>query len=175
MNSKSNLSKLSRAKGHRSALMRNMVTSLVLFEHMKTTKAKAKAVVPYFDKIITIAKTKEAREARRQLESIIYDKNAVKKVLEVFRPRFEKDNSGFVKAFNIGNRKGDNAEMMMLMVKGYEYKDIGKKTKANKKKESKNEVKDSSKTEVSNIRNITETSQVKNAGQQGKAKSRSGI
>lgn len=176
MNSKSNLSKLSRAKSHRKSLMRNMVTSLVLYEHMKTTKAKSKLVLQNFDRIINTAKQEDKRKAKKDLQQFFYDDNAVAKAMDILAKRFDKEDSGYVHVYKLGRRKGDNAEMVKLLVKGYEYKEIGK---GNKKQAKANEIKEERKQEVeqptvSLKQDNKAKSQVKDASPT-RVKSRSGI
>ena len=128
MNSKSNLNKLGVKKSHRVALKKNLLSDLIIYEHIKTTKAKAKAVAPIFDKVVRLSKLDlPKRELERKLIMLVGNKNAVSKLIEVFSKRFEKDNTGLVKLFMLQPRKGDGAERIEMIVKGYSYKDIGKK------------------------------------------------
>lgn len=134
MNTKTNIAKLGRKKSHRESLKKNLLTSLVLYEHLKTTQSKGKALVPLFDDLIKQSK-KEKHLAERNVGKALFDQNAVMKVLEVFAERFKDQNSGFIKMFKLGKRKGDNADMVQLFVKGYAYKDIGTEVKKAKKSE----------------------------------------
>lgn len=106
---------LSRKKDYRNNVVRNLATSLILYEEIKTTKAKAKALKPALEHLIVIAKKNDLR-ARRILEGYLFDKNAVKKMLEVLVPRFQKTNSGFIKTYKLGSRLGDNAEMVLMQL-----------------------------------------------------------
>lgn len=93
--------------------LRNMATSLVLYEKVDTTKAKAKMLKGYMDKIISKSK-KADLTAIRNLHKIFFDDNAVKKVIEVLVPRYKERTSGFTKTYLLKNRLGDNSEMMRL-------------------------------------------------------------
>jgi large subunit ribosomal protein L17 len=93
--------------------IRNMVTSLVLYEKIDTTKPKAKMLKSYIDKIISRSK-KADLAAIRNLHKIFFDDNAVKKVIEVLVPRYKDRTSGFTRTYNLKNRLGDNAEMMRV-------------------------------------------------------------
>ena len=104
---------LSRKKDNRKSLLRNLATSLVLYEEVKTTEAKAKAVKPIVEHLIAIAQ-KDDLAARRKLLSYLFDKKAVKKVFEAIVPRYKKLNSGYVLSYRIGKRKGDSASLMIL-------------------------------------------------------------
>ncbi|MBW7953610.1 MAG: L17 family ribosomal protein [Candidatus Dojkabacteria bacterium] len=176
MNSKISTKKLGVKKSHRKALKANLLTSLVLYEHITTTRAKAKAVLPMFDKLIKQAK-KGGYLASRSLEQSLNDANAVRKVQDVYLERFKKDNNGLVHVFKLGNRKGDNAPMVKLMVKGYEYKEIGTKKdkKADKKEEKQDTVEVKQSRPIDAKKDLTAKSQTSSASALGKAKSRSGI
>ncbi|KXK26206.1 MAG: 50S ribosomal protein L17 [candidate division WS6 bacterium OLB20] len=82
--------------------------------------------MPLFDRLITDAKSQD-HLSKRKLEQVLFDENAIRKVNEVLVDRFKDETSGFVRLFKLGRRKGDNAEMVKMMVKGYQYKEIGKK------------------------------------------------
>ena len=118
---------LSRKDNHRKSLLRNLATSLVLYEEIKTTKAKAKEVKPIVEKLINRAKKSQSNNlvVRRKLLGYFFDKNATRKVFEVYGPRYAKINSGFVKTYNLGSRLGDNAHLVLLkLVPGEEPKEV---------------------------------------------------
>lgn len=104
---------LDRKKASREALLRNLATSLVIYEKIKTTKAKAKVVRPIVEKLITTGK-KNDLTARRQLLTVLYHKNAIKKVLEVLSPRYLERKGGYLRIINLGQRKGDGAEIVQI-------------------------------------------------------------
>ena len=104
---------LGRKDNHRRSMVRNLVTSLVLYEKIKTTKTRAKVVKSEADRLFTLAK-KNDLAARRFLLSYLFDKKAVDKTLEILVPRFKNITSGFVRSYRIGNRVGDNAEVVLL-------------------------------------------------------------
>ena len=108
---------LSRKKDYRHNLLRNLATSLVLYEEIKTTQAKAKALKPVVERLIVLAKRNNL-VARRRLDSFFFDKNATKKILEVLGPRYKKINSGFIKTFRMAPRVGDNAQMILMQLVG---------------------------------------------------------
>ena len=110
---------LSRKYANRKSTLRNLATSLVLYERIKTTTAKAKEVKPIVERLISIAK-KNDLVARRRLMAYLFDENAVKKMFEVIVPRFKKINSGFVKTYRLGARLGDGADMMIAEFVGGE-------------------------------------------------------
>jgi len=175
MNSKKNLSKLSRAKSHRNSLKRNLLNNLVLYEHMTTTKAKSKLVLAEFDRVINIAKKEDRYLAEKQLKNILFDKSAVLKAIEVLAKRFKHSNNGFIKVYKLGRRQGDNAEMVKLMIKGYEHKDIGKVMAGKSKIKKKTSKLNKSSQTAMGTKNVNISSQVANTGMQGKSNTRSGL
>lgn len=106
---------LDRKKAPREALLRNMATSLVLYERIETTRAKAKAVAPLVEKYITVAK-KGDLTARRRLIKYFYDTNAVHKLMESLGKRFTDRKSGYTRITQLRRRLGDGAEMVMLEI-----------------------------------------------------------
>ena len=93
--------------------MRSLATSVILFEKVKTTKAKAKAVRPLVERLITKGKPGTVT-ARRQLVASLYGENAAKKVIEVLAPRYKDRKGGYTRITNLGRRDGDGAEMAQI-------------------------------------------------------------
>ncbi len=126
---------LSRKRDHRRSLLRNLATSLVLYEEIKTTQAKAHEVRPIVEHLITIVRKNPEGAGnlavRRRLLGYFFDKNATKKMFEVIVPRYKNINSGFIQIIKINSRLGDNAKMAIIKLK--EVKNIEEKTdKGNK-------------------------------------------
>ena len=90
MRKRNKVLKLHGKKSYVRAMRRNMVTSLVLFEKLKTTKARSKMAVNDFNKIISIVKKKDDLQSRKAVDKILFDKNAVSKVLDIIKQRFKK-------------------------------------------------------------------------------------
>ncbi len=105
--------KLGRKIGHRKSLMRNLAASLVLYEKIETTEAKAKDVKSYVEHLISISKAGDLA-AYRKLLAYFYDKNAAKKVFEELSKRYAERPSGFIRLYHIDNRLGDNSKMIRL-------------------------------------------------------------
>ncbi len=120
--------KLGRNTAQRRALLRNLVTSFLEKERMRTTLAKAKAAKPLAEKMITLAK-KDTLHARRQALSYIYKKPVVKKLFEELGPRFSERPGGYTRIVKIGPRAGDGAEMAILELVGSEFEKKAKKKK----------------------------------------------
>ena len=127
----------SRQKDHRDHMLRNLATSLVLYEKVDTTVPKAKELKSFVDHLIATSKAKDLT-AIKNLNKVFFDKNAVKKVIEVLVPRYPERSSGFTRTFNLQNRLGDNASMMRIelvdkkvfVTKKTDKKSSSKETKA---------------------------------------------
>lgn len=104
---------LDRKKGPREALLRGLATSVLLFERVKTTKAKAKAVRPLVEKMITVGKAGTIT-ARRRLTGVLLSEGAVRKVIEDIAPRYKTRKGGYTRITAIGRRQGDGAEMAQI-------------------------------------------------------------
>lgn len=104
---------LDRKKGPREALLRSLATSVILFEKITTTKAKAKAVRPQVEKLITAGKKGDVT-ARRTIAKGVYGDNVVKKLVEELGPRYKNRTGGYLRITAIGPRQGDGAEMVRL-------------------------------------------------------------
>lgn len=105
--------KLGRKKAPKKALMRSLTTSLILYEKMKTTEGKAKAIKPIIEKLITKGK-KNNLASRRELHKILFNDNAVKKVLEELSPRYKERKGGYLRIIKLNMRQGDAAKMAQI-------------------------------------------------------------
>lgn len=115
--------KLKRDVSARRALLRNIVTSVILEERVITTVPKAKAAKPIVDQIITLAKREKKEEqlhARRQAASYLMTPASVHKLFDQIGPRFATRNGGYTRVVRVGFRKGDGAETAMLELVGSE-------------------------------------------------------
>lgn len=125
--------KFGHSKSQRVAIIKNLARDLILYGHLKTTKTRAKAIVPYMEKIITYVKKNEATDnSNNYVIARISDVNAVEKLREMTKKNFMDVNSGYVSIYNVSNRKGDGAEMCIVMMKGYEPKIKSALTKVKK-------------------------------------------
>lgn len=109
--------KLSRSSSHRKAMFRNMVTSLFKYDRINTTEAKAKELRKWADSIVTLAKRGDLH-ARRQVLSIIREKDVAHKLFEDAVVRFGSISGGYTRLTKIGLRAGDTAEMTMIELVG---------------------------------------------------------
>lgn len=111
--------KLGRSTGHRQALFRNLTTELLRHGKIRTTEAKAGAIRPSAEKLITIAKKglkdeSYALHARRLVAARLNDPQVVKKVFEEIAPRYLERAGGYTRVLKLGRRQGDGAEMVLL-------------------------------------------------------------
>jgi large subunit ribosomal protein L17 len=105
--------KLGRKIAHRKSLMRNLAVSLVLYEKVDTTLAKAKEAKSVVEKMITVSKGQDLKSYRHLL-SYFYDKGAAKKLRDELSVRYKDRTSGFVRLYHLNNRLGDNSKMARL-------------------------------------------------------------
>src|SRR6266566_9551143 len=105
--------KLGRTAEHRKALLANQVCSLIEHQRIKTTLAKAKAVRPLAEKIVTLGKN-GSLHARRNALSILRQKDAVKKLFDEIAPRSTDRNGGYTRIVKLGQRKSDSASMAFI-------------------------------------------------------------
>jgi len=105
--------RLGGSSSHQKAILANLATSL--FEHgrIKTTDAKARALRPYAEKLITHAK-KGALHNRREVMKKIRDKDVVHALFAEIAPFFADREGGYTRIIKVENRKGDNAPMAVI-------------------------------------------------------------
>jgi large subunit ribosomal protein L17 len=111
--------KLSRNTEHRNALMRNLVTSLILTERIQTTVAKAKAARPVVERMISLGKQGDLH-ARRLAASYLLDPAALKLLFGDFARRYAERKGGYTRIVRTGWRKGDGADLAVLELVGSE-------------------------------------------------------
>lgn len=104
---------LSRTRSHKRAALRNMATSLFRHERIRTTKAKAKELRPFAEKLISLART-DGMHARRRAHRHIADTEILGKLFDDIGPRFRDQEGGYTRVLKLGARKGDGAEMAII-------------------------------------------------------------
>lgn len=118
--------KLGRKTGHRLAMFRNQLASLVAQERIVTTVSKAKELRPLAERIVTQGK-RGTVHARRLVGRWVSDRDLIKKLFDEIAPRFASRPGGYLRIVKLGARQGDNAEMAVL-----EFVDFKLKAKAGK-------------------------------------------
>jgi large subunit ribosomal protein L17 len=106
--------KLSRDSAHRKALMRNLSRELIEHERIRTSQAKAKAVKPRVEKLITLARRDDLHARRQALSELGQDKFLVHKLFEEIAPRYAERPGGYTRIVKLGPRRSDSTEMVFL-------------------------------------------------------------
>ena len=106
--------KLGRDSAHRKALYANLAGALIEHGRIKTTEAKAKAVKPELEKLITLAKKGDLHARRQALSILAQDKFAVHKLFEEVAPRYAGRSGGYTRILKLGPRRSDATEMVFL-------------------------------------------------------------
>lgn len=113
MNHGKKINHLSRKKGHRVALMRNMSSALIKHKRIQTTVAKAKRLRQYIEPLVTKAKT-NTTHSRRVVFKYLQDKAAVQELFGPIAAKVGDRPGGYTRVLRLGFRKGDGAEMAMI-------------------------------------------------------------
>src|SRR5690242_7667454 len=111
--------KLGRNTSHRRALLRNLVTSLIMEERLETTPAKAKAMRPHVEKMITLGKRGDV-SARRLAAGYLMTREAVERLFDTVSPRFGDREGGYLRIIRKGFRRGDGGETVYIELLGSE-------------------------------------------------------
>jgi large subunit ribosomal protein L17 len=106
--------KLSRDPAHRKALMKNLCKEVIDHERIKTSEAKAKAVKPELEKLITLAKRGDLHARRQALSHLGQDSSTVHKLFEEVAPRYAGRSGGYTRILKLGPRRSDSTEMVFL-------------------------------------------------------------
>ena len=111
--------KLGRTSAHRKAMFRNQLTALFTHERIITTVAKAKELRPLAERMVTLARN-DSLHGRRQVLSMISDKEVVQRLFKDIAPRFADRPGGYTRIMRLGRRKGDGAELAIIEFVDYE-------------------------------------------------------
>ena len=106
--------KLGRDSAHRKALYSNLAGALITHGRIKTSQAKAKAVKPQLEKLITLAKRGDLHARRQALSELGQDKFLVHKLFEEVAPRYAERPGGYTRIVKLGPRRSDSTEMVFL-------------------------------------------------------------
>ncbi len=124
--------KLGRNPSHRKALLRNLAASLIEKNRIETTVAKAKAVRPVVEKMITLGKSGTLADKRRAF-AYLYSRKTTHLLFNEVAPRFMDRNGGYTRIIKTDFRKGDGAEMAIIEFVDYNFEPKDKKGKDKKK------------------------------------------
>ena len=111
--------KLGRNPSHRRAMLRNLVTSILIEDRVVTTVTKAKAARPLVEKMITLGKRGDLH-ARRQALAFLMTDDAVSRLFETVAPRYGDRQGGYLRIVRTGFQKGDGAEKAFIELLGAE-------------------------------------------------------
>ncbi len=106
--------KLGRSQAHRDALLANQVVSLIEHSRIKTTLAKAKAVRPLAEKLVTLGKKKTLHARRMALADLCHNEGAVTRLFDEVAPRAADRKGGYTRIIKLGLRKSDAAPMALI-------------------------------------------------------------
>ncbi len=106
--------KLSRDSAHRRSLLRNLSRDVIQHERIKTSQAKAQAVKPKVEKLITLAKRGDLHARRQALAELGQDKFIVHKLFEEVAPRYADRPGGYTRIVKLGPRRSDSTEMVFI-------------------------------------------------------------
>jgi large subunit ribosomal protein L17 len=106
--------KLSRDSAHRKSLLMNLSKEIIEHERIETTEAKAKAVRPEVEKLITLAKRGDLHARRQALSTLSQDKFAVHKLFEEVAPRYAERPGGYTRILKLGPRRRAATEMVLI-------------------------------------------------------------
>jgi large subunit ribosomal protein L17 len=130
--------KLGRNTSHRRALLRNLVTSVILNDRIHTTITKAKASKPLVEKMITLGKNGSVH-ARRQALAYLMTPESVDRLFAVVAPRYESRPGGYSRIVRTGPRQGDASEMAYIELLGSEQELSEKAEKRSEARRKRNE------------------------------------
>jgi large subunit ribosomal protein L17 len=130
--------KLGRNTSHRRALLRNLVTSIILNDRVHTTITKAKASKPIVEKMITLGKNGSVH-ARRQALAYMMTPESVDRLFKVVAPRYETRPGGYSRIIRTGQRQGDASEMAYIELLGAELELSEKAEKRSEARKKRNE------------------------------------
>jgi large subunit ribosomal protein L17 len=111
--------KIGRNTSHRRALLRNLVTSLILEERIETTVVKAKAMRPHVERMITLGKRGDLA-ARRLAGAYLMTRPAVERLFDTVAPRYGDREGGYLRIIRKGYQRGDGAEKVFIELLGSE-------------------------------------------------------
>lgn len=110
------ISKLGRKASARKQVVRNLVTSLILYGQLETTLAKAKSIQPVVERLLNTARNDNLL-SRRRLSEIIYDNKAISKIFEIATLNLSNvSDTGLTSIIKLGNRLGDASQMCLIKI-----------------------------------------------------------
>ena len=109
--------RLTQKPHHAAMLVRNLATSLLLYETIRTTDKRARVVRPIVERLVRLAREKTEREAIRSINRVVTDKNACRKLLDVYRKTDCGKTGGLTRIVPLGARRGDGASLVTMTLR----------------------------------------------------------
>lgn len=109
--------RLNKKPKHAAMVLRNLATSLLLYESIRTTEKRAQVVRPVVERLIRVAREKTEREAIRSMNRVVTDKNACRKLVELYRSADIGRRGGLTRIVALGARKGDGASLVEISLR----------------------------------------------------------
>ncbi len=111
--------KLNRRSDQRKAMLRDLVTQLIIHERIETTEIKAKELSRLIDNMVTLGKKNTLESRRRAAQTVRLldageNRNALQKLFDDIAPRFKERNGGYTRILKLGPRRGDSTEMAII-------------------------------------------------------------
>lgn len=111
--------KLNRRSDQRKAMLRDLVTQLIIHERIETTETKAKELRRLVEKMVTLGKKNTLASRRQAAQTVRFidvneDQNALQKLFDDIAPRFTDRNGGYTRIMKLGPRRGDGVEMVII-------------------------------------------------------------
>ncbi len=112
-------SKLNRRRDQRKAMLRDLVTQLIIHERIETTATKAKELRRLVEKMVTLGKKNTLASRRAAAQTVRFldaseDQNALQKLFSEIAPRYQERQGGYTRIYKIGPRRGDATEMAII-------------------------------------------------------------
>ena len=104
---------LNRQKAPREMMLKNLASSIIIYEKVTTTQTKAKAVKPLVERLITLAK-EDSLNARRSIIQLLPQKLATKKLIDILGERYKERAGGYTRIVKLGTRQGDGADVARI-------------------------------------------------------------
>ena len=101
-------------RGQRQLMVKNLATSLILHEKIQTTKAKAKALQQFMEKLVNSAKQSDKKIAIRSVRTFLQNNESSKKLVDELAKKYQDKASGFTRITNVGFRAGDAALLVQI-------------------------------------------------------------
>jgi large subunit ribosomal protein L17 len=133
MRHRNKLKKLGRTASHRKAMLKNMASSLIVHQKIRTTLPKARALQSHIEKLITYGKS-DTVHSRRMAFRVLQNRTLVKMLFDEIAPEYKERQGGYTRIIKLGRRSGDGAELAYLQLIGFSEQILDDGPKSSKRK-----------------------------------------